>query len=140
MQTLKLAAAIDGTVPPGPPLAALVAWRAAGGTIEVKSLDVAWGPLQLSGAGTLTLDRALQPEGAGTAKIRGYAETVDALVAHRLMRPDDGKLAKAGLTLLAKRPPEGGPRVLTVPLRVQQQMLYAGPIELLRLPTVSWPQ
>ncbi len=120
------------------PLAALTAWRDAGGTLELKSFSLAWGPLELSGNATLALDPAMQPEGAGTAQIRGFDETIDALVGNGLVKPNDGAIAKGVLGLLAKTPADGGPKVLSVALTIQKQALYAGPIRLLRLPTIKW--
>ncbi|MFI4985954.1 MAG: DUF2125 domain-containing protein [Alphaproteobacteria bacterium] len=119
-------------------LAALAGWRDAGGTLELKSFSLAWGPLQLAGNATLALDPNMQPEGAGTAQIRGFEETIDGLVEHGLVKANDGAIAKGVLGLLAKTPPDGGPKLLTVSLTIQKQALYAGPIRLLRLPTLRW--
>lgn len=129
-----------GPFGPGSPAKALAAWRDAGGTLELKNFDLAWGPLQISGNATVALDIALQPEGAGTCELRGYAETVDALIAQGLVKPHNGALVKAGLGLLAKTPADGGPKVLTVPLSIQKQVLYVGPIGLLHISTIKWAE
>jgi hypothetical protein len=129
-----------GTLPPGSPAQALAAWRDAGGTLELKSFGLTWGPLQIEGNATVALDDALQPEGAGSSRIRGYAETIDALVAQGLIKPNNGMLAKAALGLLAKAPADGGPKVLTVPLTIQKRELYAGPIGLLHIPPIKWAE
>ncbi|HEY6335217.1 MAG TPA: DUF2125 domain-containing protein [Alphaproteobacteria bacterium] len=135
---LTAEARVLGPLKAGPPAAALATWRDAGGALEIKSLNLAWGPLQLSGNATVALDPNMQPIGAGTGQIRGYSETIDSLIAQGLMKQRDGALAKAGLGLLAKTPPEGGAKVLTVPLTVQQQTLFAGPVAVLRIPTIAW--
>ena len=122
----------------GKPAVSLAAWRDAGGVLELKNFDISWGPLGLSGNATVALDGNMQPMGAGTGRVRGYQETIDALVAQGLMKQREGLLAKAGLGLLAKTPPEGGPKVLTVPLTIQEQVLYAGPVGILRIPTIAW--
>jgi hypothetical protein len=127
-----------GTVDGPTPFQAFAAWRDSGGTAELQSFSLAWGPLQISGNATLALDPAMQPEGAGTAQIRGFAETIDALIAERLVKPDAGTIAKAALGLIAKTPPEGGPKVLTAPLTIEKQTLYAGPIGLLKIPPIRW--
>lgn len=54
------------------------------------------------------------------------------------MRPDNGALVKTALGLLARAPAGGGAKVLTVPLTIQKQVLYAGPFGLMRLPTIKW--
>lgn len=140
LSLVSVSGQILGTVPAGNLHAALTAWRDAGGTAEIKSLDLVWGSLRLSGNATVALDPAMQPEGAGTTEIRGYAEMVDALVAKGLVRASDAGFIKAGLGLLAKTPPDGGPKVLKVPLTVQGQTLSVGPIRLLRIPRINWPE
>lgn len=140
VQWLTAEAALDGTLPPESPAKALAAWRDAGGALELKRLALAWGPLELAGDATLALDGNMQPEGAGTARIRGYGETIDALIAQGLMKPKAGTLAKAALGLMAKTPAEGGAKVLTVPLTIENKVLYAGPIALLKLPTIVWAE
>ena len=140
VQWLSVDAALAGAVPEESPAKALAAWRDGGGALELKRLDLAWGPLALAGDATLALDRNMQPEGAGTARIRGYGETIDALMAQGLMKPKAGTLAKAALGLLAKTPADGGAKVLTVPLTIENQVLYAGPVVLLKLPTIVWAE
>jgi len=61
-------------------------------------------------------------------------------VAREAMKPTDGSLAKTALSLLARRPPGGGEKVLKVALRLEKRLLYAGPVGLLRLPAITWPQ
>ena len=135
---LTAEAQLRGPVDGKGPLEALKAWRDAGGTLELRHFALDWGPLQISGNATLALDPNLQPEGAGTGEIRGFAETVDALVGQGLVKPDSGALAKAALGLLAKTPPGGGAKVLSIPLSIQRQTLYAGPFGLMKLPTIKW--
>ena len=120
------------------PIEALKAWRDAGGTLELRHFALDWGPLQISGNATLALDPNLQPEGAGTGEIRGFAETVDALVGQGLVKPDAGALAKAAFGLIAKSPPGGGAKVLSIPLSIQRQTLFAGPFGLMKVPTIKW--
>ena len=135
---LTAEAQLRGPVDGKGPIEAIKAWRDAGGTLELKHFSLDWGPLQISGNATLALDPNLQPEGAGTGEIRGFAETVDALVGQGLVRPDAGALAKAAFGLLAKTPPGGGAKVLSIPLSIQRQTLYAGPFGLMKVPTIKW--
>ena len=51
------------------PSRTLEAWRDAGGTLEVRRLDLVWGKFDLSGEGTVALDNALQPIVAMTASV-----------------------------------------------------------------------
>jgi len=136
--TLELQASLMGVFPEGDTTEAARAWRDDGGTIEVHRLHLEWGPLTIEAGGTLALDAALQPIAGLSAIVRGYAETIDALVAHGVVQHDDGETAKQVLSLLAKAPKGGGPPELTVPLTLQNGWIYVGPVALARVAQVSW--
>jgi hypothetical protein len=129
--------AVKGTIPPGPRPAALAAWRDDGGTLELRSLDVAWGQLGVAANGTLSLDAAMQPLGALTARITGYNEIIDALVAARTMKSGDAQFAKIGLGVLARPGADGRP-VLNAPITLQNGFLFVGPARLTHLPRFTW--
>ncbi len=122
----------------GPNLAdTLASWRDAGGTLEIRRLEIVWGAFELSGEGSLALDRALQPIAAMTARISGYRETVDALVETGYVKGRDAMVAKLMLAIVARATP-GGNSKLTVPVTVQNGILSAGPARLLVVPTIDW--
>jgi hypothetical protein len=129
--------AVKGTIPAGPRPAALAAWRDDGGTLELQSFDIAWGKLALAASGTLSLDSAMQPIGALTARIGGYNEIIDALVAAKTMKSGDAQFAKIGLGILA-RPDADGVPVLDAPITLQNGFLFIGPARLARLPRFTW--
>jgi hypothetical protein len=131
-------ASLMGVFPAGPAVEAATAWRNDGGTIEVHRLHLEWGPLAIEAGGTLALDANLQPIGALSAIVRGFPETVDALVAGGMVQKSDGDTAKTVLGLLAKSPKGGGPPELTVPLTVQNGWIYVGPVALARAPELRW--
>jgi hypothetical protein len=134
---LTAAIAVKGTIPSGPHREALAAWRDDGGTLEINSLDLGWGNLQLGTKGTLALDAELQPIGALTALIRGYNEIIDALVTAGSLRPGDGAVAKIALGLLAKEGPDGTYEI-SAPLTLQNGFVFLGPARLAHLPTFTW--
>lgn len=131
-------ASLMGVIPPGPAAQAAKAWRDDGGTIEVHRLHLEWGPLEIEAGGTLALDSNLQPIGALSAIVRGFSETVDALVAGGMVQPNDGNTAKTVLGLLAKTPKRGGPPELTVPVTLQNGWIYVGPVALAQVSPISW--
>jgi hypothetical protein len=128
---------VKGTIPGGPRREALAAWRQDGGTVEIDDLTVAWARLHAAATGTLALDEALQPEGALTATISGYAEIIDALVLEGTMKTGDAALAKLALGLLAK-PGAGGASEITAPVTAQSGRLFIGPARIARLPNFTW--
>jgi len=137
IDTLAASLAVKGAIPGGERRAALAAWREDGGTVELESLGLAWGPLGLAGKGTLALDAGLQPEGAFTATIRGYNAILDALVGGGALKPGDASVAKIALGLLAKPGADGMPEI-TAPVTLQNQQLFLGPARLARVPRIQW--
>jgi hypothetical protein len=132
------AEATGAELPEGISAAALRRWTENGGAIDVKSLEVHHGVLGLTGEGTLALDGGLQPIGAFTARISGFNDAVDALVEAGAARPQDGALAKVVLGVLAKAPPGGGPKVVSLPLSLQDRRLSVGPVPLITLKRIDW--
>lgn len=120
--------------------ASATAWRDTGGTVEITALELRWGPLNVVAVGTVALDENLQPLAALTATITGFNETIDALRAAGTIQQNEADSAKALLTLLAK-PPRllGGPPEIAVPITIQNQRLSLGPVALMMLPPIAWP-
>jgi hypothetical protein len=139
LKTARLTADLMGEVAPGPLPSALSVWREGGGTVEVREVYLDWPPLTVSGSGTLALDDQLQPIGAMTAKFTGFFETVDALSARGLVRTSDASMARIVLGILARTPQGGGPAEINLAVTAQNRKLYTGPLPLMTLPDVAWP-
>lgn len=118
--------------------AQMVLWREAGGTARIDRLELGWGPLSIAASGTLTLDAELQPQGTLTANIRGFLQTVDALVDAGLVEAEQAGLVKAGLALLAGAPDADGVPTLTAPLSIRDRRVLLGPLQVATLPPVVW--
>jgi hypothetical protein len=131
---LTITAAVFGSLPAGPPGPALASWRDAGGIVEVSRLELAWGPLGLSGNGTVALDEQMRPLGAGTAVIHGWDEALERLVQAGLVQPRQASIARVVLTAMSKPSPAGAE--VTVPLTAQDGRLSVGPVPVTRLPPV----
>jgi hypothetical protein len=137
---LTLNGVLDGPMPRARRLADRAsAWRDGGGALEIQHLAVNWGPLDLTASATLALDEQLQPMGAGSARIVGYAETLDALAAHNVVSKSAATAAKAVLSLLAHNPDDGSPPDVEVPLTLQYRTLSMRQVPLVRLPELDWP-
>lgn len=117
---------------------ALDRWRRDGGDVEFRSLAFGHGDADVRAKGTLALDGDLQPIAAFTAKISGFKETVDALIAAGMVRPREGAMAKAVLGFLASTPKNGGRAEFGAAVTVQDRILSVGPVSLMRLPAVRW--
>lgn len=131
---LSLDAVITGKIDPRGKLTdTLAQWRDRGGTVEIRALVVDWQALKLRADGTFALDTNLQPEGAMTAVIDGIDRTADALIAAGTI---DAKTAFAAK--IANRALSFGKRSARLPLSIQKQRLYFGPVPILRLKPIRW--
>jgi hypothetical protein len=134
MERLSLDTVLTGRVERRATVAdALAQWRASGGVVEVKALAVDWQALALRAEGTFALDEGLQPEGAMTADIRGIDQTTDQLIAAGIIDARTAFAAKVANRALSFR---GGS--VKLPLSIQKQRLYMGPVPILRLKRVRW--
>lgn len=116
----------------------LARWRDAGGTLEVESLTLDWGPLRIAGDGTLTVDQALQPVGAFAARVSGLDLLLDLLEERGQIRSQQAAIARIALAVLTRRPADGGPPEASVPVTIQNQVLSIGPVPLIKLETAVW--
>ncbi|MFN4282917.1 MAG: DUF2125 domain-containing protein [Alphaproteobacteria bacterium] len=139
VDALNLEAEVMGAIGPQINTASVAAWRDAGGTVEVETFTLRWGPLRLRAEGTVALDGQLQPLAAFTATMTGYGETIDLLVTQGALDADDAVAAKTLLSLLAKTPLTGGAPEIAVPLTIQNQRLSVGPVPLFTLRPIVWP-
>jgi hypothetical protein len=138
--SLTVDGALNGPVPLGrTPAERAAVWRDGGGSVEIRHLALMWGPLDLTGSATLALDEQLQPMGAASARVVGYAETLDSLAAHAAISRSAATAAKAVLSLLANSPGDGSPPDVEVPLTLQYRTLSMRQIPLVRLPDIEWP-
>ena len=140
LQRVSLEARLVGDFPLENVLESLGAWRDRGGTLELDKVDIRYGQLGVQASGTLALDRNLQPIGALTARLEGFPGAIDALREAGIIRPRDAAVAKLVLGALARRPAGGGPRTLSLPLSVQDRKLSAGPVPLMDIPEIRWPE
>ncbi len=136
---LRVVADLKGAVPPAAITSAwLEAWRQDGGDIDFRKLAFGHGDADVVSEGTLALDNELQPIAAFTAKVSGFAETIDTLIEAGYVRPQEGGMAKAVLGFLARTPKGGGAPTLGAAISVQDRTLSVGPVKLMRLPFVRW--
>jgi hypothetical protein len=113
-------------------------WRQQGGRVGIRALDLGYGPLQMGGDGTISLDGNLQPTGSLATRSRGVMEMIDALVDAGLIKGMDSLGAKVVLAALSKTPEGGGERVLELSITLKDRILAAGPFKLLKVRPVRW--
>ncbi|MFC0387994.1 DUF2125 domain-containing protein [Muricoccus vinaceus] len=140
IRSLRIDAALTGPLPGGRnPTNRAATWRDAGGTLELRRLDLEYGPATAQASATLALDEALQPMGAGTLKLSGAEAVLDALAQGGVVTARNAALARRVVSLLARPPAEGEPPVVEVPLTLEGRGLTVARIPVARLPVVVWP-
>lgn len=122
-----------------PPAAAASAWAASGGQLDIKHIALGWGPLGVSGTGTVTLDGALQPAFELKLHLIGYEAALQALAASHSITLNASRATAAVLALMAKTPEGGGAPTVDVPLALHDRTLSMGHIRLTKLPELVWP-
>ena len=110
-------------------------WRRQGGTVEVRKLQLHSGEMEIAATGSLALDDQMRAIGALTAKIKGHDELLHMAVANGGMDEDQASVARAVLGLLAA----AGGGILSVPVRLQDGLLYLGPAAVARLRPLTTP-
>lgn len=134
---LAIGVTVKGPVGDGAPAQVAAAWRDAGGTIDVDRFDLQWGGLGVNATGTLALDRQLQPIGAFSAGIAGFATLLRGLVAVDWLTPEQASLVEIALNTLARPGPDGRPQI-AAPFTMQNGKIYLGPARLGAAPHISW--
>ena len=128
-----------GPLPTGNTNAAVQTWRDAGGTVEIHSFHILWGPLGINSAGTLALDGEMRLIGALTADIIGYGDVIDALIMSNMIPLGDAFVVKVAFNLMADKPEDGGPPVLRgVPVTAQDGGLFVGPVSIAKMPAINF--
>ncbi len=135
---LDVDASLFGPVPNAESATSIAAWRDAGGTVELRSFRLRWGPLGVESTGTIALDQQMRPMADLTANIIGYGEVIDALIMSNLIPLGDAFMAKVAFNMLAEEPEDGGPRVLrAVPVKAQNGIILIGNVEMGTLPPIA---
>ncbi len=115
--------------------ATIAAWRDSGGTLEVPSLKLEWGALDLTLSGSATLDQQFRPLGAFTAEVMGYEPAIDHLRAKGDISPEEASAAKETLAAIVN----GEKGRLPVPITMQAGRMFLGPLPVANLPPLVEP-
>ena len=137
------AALLDVTVPRPLPAdfraPALNTWRENGGIIPINRVEIKKSTLNLVGNGTLALDERLQPLLQMPVNMTGYTEFLLELQQRNLVKMQQAMIAGAALTALSK-PGENNIPTVTANLSIQKSTLYVGPIRVIDIPPLFWPE
>ena len=102
-----------------------IAWRDAGGTLEIADAELEWGPAHITGTGDFTIDSRARPDGRLSLRITDPDALADALVEAGVV-PRENEQALRLAAMLAPRGPEG----VSLPFRIHDGGVYLGPVRL----------
>jgi hypothetical protein len=104
---------------------ALADWRDGGGTLDLTTMRMIWGPVRFSGSGTLSLDELMRPIGAFSIRAKGYNWWINQLVAAGKMNRMDADMARAAMHGLEEE--KGNADGEPLPIRMQSGHVWLGP-------------
>lgn len=130
--TIEIAVSPRGPFAPRFTPYSLGAWRDAGSTVDVETLNIKWPHLILEGTGSITLDEELRPLGALSLKTRDSGALTGWLVDYGLLTERHGKDVREALELLRAMMGANSPDML-VPVTLQGGMVSIGPLPLAEL-------
>ncbi|HUY68686.1 MAG TPA: DUF2125 domain-containing protein [Alphaproteobacteria bacterium] len=138
VEKLALELRVMGAVPDPRKKESVAAWSAAGGLVDFDRFDLDWGPLLFRAKGALDPDDDLQPEGAFLSRIGHQDVVIKALMDHGEIPARDAGMLDQALKLFAKPVEIGGTEGITVPITVQWDGLFLGPVKVFDYPALSW--
>jgi hypothetical protein len=112
----------------------LITWRDNGGVLDIKKIQLNKGPYNLEFQGTLALDAALKPMGAGTITFTGLDFFLAKQEQAGKLSKSQVKLAKLAIHLISKPSTKNGIKMTRVPITAQNGELRLGSFRLFDLP------
>ena len=131
---------VTGTPPDFTNTKQVAAWNEASGVFEFDQLDLRWGPLGLSAKGTIGLNPELQPEGAFSGKVDGLDDAIDLLVTKGAIEQRQESILRSSISVLSRPSGMMGGSAPIIPISIQGGGLYLGPVKIMALPKMSWPE
>ncbi len=112
------------------------AWRDGGGRLDAHDMRLRWGPLKLSAAAALTLDKRLQPAGSGNADIAGSQATLAALSGAGVITPGLAATAGAMLAFMPRAPDDAD--AIRLPFQLRESTVSVGQIPVFQVKDIRW--
>lgn len=125
MNSLVMQSAIRGPEVPGRSADQLSYWRLNGGTLDVPLFQLDWGPMHVTGDGTVAIDEEFQPIGAFSLQAKGLDAALATLEADTRISTDAAEFLR--ITLGALGAGEAG-ETIPVPVMMQNGIVSIGPV------------
>lgn len=127
IQRLVVEADVLGPLSATPQPEDVAAWAAQGGVLQITQLALEWNQFSMIADGTFTLDDQFRPEGAASARVKGFDETIQALVKKKLLPPFAAVGIQAAVMTIGQRQQDG---TMLLPLTLQNGVASMGAVQL----------
>lgn len=117
----------------------LKTWQESVEKIEVTEVNISFNGAQITGSGYFGLDDNLQPVINLTTKIQGHQNLVNLLIEAGQIKPFAGALIISGMDALTQIDPDTNQKYVPMAIRMNNQTLKIGPLNLSGLPEIKWP-
>lgn len=125
LDSLVMQSAIRGPEVPGRSADELSYWRLNGGTLDVPLFQLDWGPMHVTGDGTVAIDEQFRPIGAFSLQAQGLDAALATLEADTRISSDAAEFLR--ITLGALGAGEAG-ETIPVPVMMQNGIVSIGPV------------
>jgi|GEM_PF-2163755 len=130
---------IKGPAPDSLNKKALEEWNNNGGISDFLLL-LRWNKSLAEMKGSLALTKNLQPEGAFAGKVYGLKDAIQDFVDVKWIEKPEAALINAFINEMTKSEPSKAQAAIETPLTIQSGGLFIGPVRVLTMPTIDWPQ
>lgn len=107
--------------------------------LQVDEFRIDKNLIHARGAGTVALDDDLQPLGNLDVEIHGLLPFIGYLQNKGIIDVKETLTATAVLNAFSRRNPETGQQYVFIPVKLQHQAMFLGPIEIMKIPFIRWP-
>lgn len=118
--------------------AALKQWQEKIGSMTIESLNIIKDNTRLSSQGVIGLDQNLQPEMSLQNAVEGYDSFITTLTQNGYIEPLPAALALSALNGMTQTNPKTGRKYALVNTKIQDRVLFIGPIRAVKIPMINW--
>ena len=127
-----------GDVPDFRKKSSTIAWSQSNGLVEFDRLNMEWGPLLINSKGAMNFDDDLQPEGAFSALVGHQEQVLDKLNKGGFIAATQQEILNSAMRFLAKPVTVEGEKGVEVPIAIQLDGFFLGPIKIFSYPPIDW--
>lgn len=129
---------VMGAVPDFRRPVSVATWNNSSGVVEFDKLHMEWGSLKMDAKGTIGFDDDLQPEGAFASTIGNHGQVLEALMKQGFIPQRQATMLNSALDVFAK--PASADSAIQVPITVQLNGIFLGPVRIFVFPEIDWPK